>query len=265
MFQLSNLIKNLENELKKNDISESISLRISNLPEFDFQIDNLVKYQKTLSIEKIEKSLMGIIKNEPIVKNSEISDNYFINLEIDIEIFIREIKDVKKQIKTKDPKTVILDYGGPNIGKPLHVGHLRSLNIGRSLYHINKLAGHNVLNDIHLGDWGMPIAQIISFINENSINIDEIKIADLEKIYPKASKQYLENEDFKVYAQKINKDLNENKKEVIEKWNKLKSISVDSIRETLSILNHDFDLWIGESDVNHLIPQMIKKLIREKK
>ena len=86
MFQLSNLIKNLENELKKNDISESISLRISNLPEFDFQIDNLVKYQKTLSIEKIEKSLMGIIKNEPIVKNSEISDNYFINLEIDIEM-----------------------------------------------------------------------------------------------------------------------------------------------------------------------------------
>ena len=82
------------------------------MPEFDFQIDNLVKYQKTLSIEKIEKSLMGIIKNEPIVKNSEISDNYFINLEIDIEIFIREIKDVKKQIKTKDPKTVILDYGG---------------------------------------------------------------------------------------------------------------------------------------------------------
>ena len=265
MFQLSNLIKNLENELKKNDISESISLRISNLPNFDLQIDNLVKYQKTLSIEKIEKSLMGIIENEPIVKNSEISDNYFINLEIDIEIFIREIKDVKKQIKTKDPKTVILDYGGPNIGKPLHVGHLRSLNIGRSLYHINKLAGHNVLNDIHLGDWGMPIAQIISFINENSINIDEIKIADLEKIYPKASKQYLENEDFKVYAQKTNKDLNENKKEVIEKWNKLKSISVDSIRETLSILNHDFDLWIGESDVNHLIPQMIKKLIKERK
>ena len=95
MFQLSNLIKNLEIELKKNDISESISLRISNLPNFDLQIDNLVKYQKTLSIEKIEKSLMGIIENEPIVKNSEISDNYFINLEIDIEIFIREIKDVE--------------------------------------------------------------------------------------------------------------------------------------------------------------------------
>ena len=63
-------------------------------------------------------------------------------------------------------KKIILDYGGPNIGKPLHVGHLRSLNIGRSLYNINKIAGHDVLNDIHLGDWGMPIAQIICYMKK---------------------------------------------------------------------------------------------------
>ena len=260
MYQLIKLIKNLENELQELVGPESISLRISNNPNFDFQINNLVKFQNHKKIKNIENSFYKIIDKESSIKKFEITDNYFINLEINIETFTHNFDKIRNNIKVENPQTVLLDYGGPNIGKPLHVGHLRSLNIGRSLYHIYKLAGHNVLSDIHMGDWGMPIAQIISYIDQNKIDIDNINIDSLEKIYPKASNLYLEDNEFKELAQANNKMLNENNSKIIKKWKKLREISIESIKDTLQVLNQQFDLWMGESDVNHLIPGMIKKL-----
>ncbi len=174
-------------------------------------------------------------------------------------------ENLHDNIKALNQKRIILDYGGPNIGKPLHVGHLRSLNIGRSLYNINKLAGHKVLNDIHLGDWGMPVAQIICYIKENQLDFESITIENLEEIYPKASKLYQEDDDFKLMAQNINKELNENKDELINTWKILREISVKAIKEILAQLNHSFDLWQGESDVNNLIPKMIDNLKKDKK
>ncbi len=260
MYLLKNLIRNLENDLSDKGVSESIVLRTSNVPNFDFQINNLVKLEKSSEIEDIEKSFSKILHDDPIIKNFDFTKNYFINLEINIEMYLSNHENLIENIKASHQKNIILDYGGPNIGKPLHVGHLRSLNIGRSLYNINKLAGHNVTNDIHLGDWGMPIAQIICFINENNINLEDIKIEDLEEIYPKASKLYQQDEDFKSLAQNINKELNENKADLINKWEFIKEVSIKAIKETLSLLDHNFDLWMGESDVNRLIPEMIANL-----
>ena len=260
MYLLKNLIRNLENDLSDNGVSESIVLRTSNIANYDFQINNLVKFEKRSDIDDIEKSFSKILNDDPIIKNFEFTKNYFINIEINIEMYLSNHENLIKNIKSSHQKNIILDYGGPNIGKPLHVGHLRSLNIGRSLYNINKLAGHNVANDIHLGDWGMPIAQIICFINEKNIDFEDIKIEDLEEIYPKASKLYQQNEDFKSLAQNINKELNENKADVINKWKFIKEVSIKAIKETLSLLDHNFDLWMGESDVNSLIPEMIANL-----
>ena len=260
MYLLKDLIKDLENELNKNEIDESIVLRISNVKNFDFQIENLVKYQKNDNIKKLAESFAQIINSDPTINNFEITKNYFINLEIDLKIFFKDFQNIKENIKVNNPRKIILDYGGPNIGKPLHVGHLRSLNIGRSLYQINKLAGNNVLNDIHLGDWGMPIAQIICYTEKNNIDLNKIEINDLEDIYPKASKKYIEDDDFKFRAQEINKKLNQNKPELIKKWKILRAISVDAIKVTFDVLNHNFDLWMGESDVNNLIPSMIDDL-----
>ena len=265
MYQLTNLINNLENELEKTINVESILLKISNNPDFDFQINNLVKYQNHKYIKNIKNSFSEIIDNEILIKNFEITKNCFVNLEIDIEQFSNSFHKIKKYIKVKQPETVLLDYGGPNIGKPLHVGHLRSLNIGRSLYRIYGLAGHNVSSDIHMGDWGMPIAQIISYIEYKKIDFENINIEDLEKIYPEASKLYSKDDEFKDLAQANNKRLNENDSKILKKWKKLKKISVESIKETLETLNHKFDLWMGESDVNDLIPGMIQKLESEGK
>tara|TARA_A100001011_G_C14302343_1_gene841423 strand:+ start:61 stop:1704 length:1644 start_codon:yes stop_codon:yes gene_type:complete len=265
MNQLSNLIKSLETELEKLSIFEEVSLRISNNPSFDFQINNLVKFQNHQDINDIKESFSEIIKNDSSIKSFEISKNYFINIEINIDTFIHNFDKTRENIKVKNQKTIIFDYGGPNIAKPLHVGHLRSLNIGRSLYQINKLAGHNVLSDIHMGDWGMPVAQIITYIEEKGIDLNKITIDDLEKIYPEASKLYTDDDDFKTLAQSVNKNLNNDQPEELKKWKKLKKITTESIKETLKVFNYKFDLWMGESDVNHLIPEMIEKLISNKK
>ena len=265
MRKLENLKSEVENLFKENGLDENIEFRISNIDEYDLQINNLVKHQDSKNIDYISLELKKILIENDNISNFEITKNYFINLRLNMDYFSSYFKDIKNHIKVNNPKNIILDYGGPNIGKPLHVGHLRSLNIGRSLYQINKLAGNNVLNDIHLGDWGMPVAQIICYMNKNNIDLEKIEIEDLEAIYPKASKQYQEDSTFKFQAQEVNKKLNENEDKLLKEWTKLKSISVKSIKETLALLNHSFDLWMGESDVNNLIPSMIDDFKKDKK
>ena len=127
------------------------------------------------------------------------------------------------------------------------------------------MAGNRVTSDIHLGDWGMPVAQIICFCLEENISISNLEINELEKIYPEASKLFIENEEFNKKSKEINKKLNNLDKETIESWKVLKNLSVLSIKETLEKLNHNFDLWLGESDVNHLIPDLLKSLKEKKK
>ena len=111
-----------------------------------------------------------------------------------------------------------------------------------------------------MGDWGMPIAQIIQYGIEKKIDFENITIQELEEIYPIASDLYSKNNDFTQLAQNINKNLNNNQKDLINKWKKIKGTSLRSLESTLDQLNHKFDLWRGESDVNDLIPDMIEDL-----
>ena len=265
MYQLTNLIESLKNCLKSFDIYEEIDLRICNEDRYQFQINNLVKHTKEPAIEKIISSFAEIIEKEKIIEEFQINEKRFINLKIDLQIFSYTYKNIREVIKTKKTKNIIIDYGGPNIGKPLHVGHLRSLNIGRSLYQINTLAGNNVISDIHMGDWGMPIAQIICYTNSKKINLNDLDVDALEEIYPISSALYTEDDNFKTSAQEINKKLNTNDKDLVEKWKSLKNISIDSLNQILGKMSHSFDLMLGESDVNYLIPEMIQGLVDKNK
>ena len=184
------LIHELKDTLKEFDIEEDIDFKISNIEGFDYQINNLVKYQKNKDIRENIKKFEKILINNKIVDNFEITKNYFINIRINLVSSDRFFLDVINNLKNKDSKNILIDYGGPNIGKPLHVGHLRSLNIGRSIKELNKLVGNQVTTDIHLGDWGMPIAQIIAFCKKENINIKSITAEQLIEIYPNASKLY---------------------------------------------------------------------------
>ena len=260
MYQLTKLENNLKSILKKFNITETIDIKLTKNESFDLQINNLVKFRDNPNLSEIIDNFQRELDNEPFIKKYEIGDKNFINIEINLDEFFKTVENIRNFIKVSSPKKIIFDYGGPNIGKPLHVGHLRSLNIGRSLYNINKLAGNTVLSDIHMGDWGMPIAQIIQYGIEKKINFEKITIQELEEIYPIASDLYSKNNDFTQLAQNINKNLNNNQKDLITKWENIKKTSLESLESTLDQLNHEFDLWRGESDVNDLIPDMIEDL-----
>ena len=265
MYQLKSLINKLEENLKEFNIFETIDIKTCNEAKYQFQINNLVKHQRHKQIKDIISSTNKIIKEEDIVSSFEVTDKNFLNLEINIKKFQYTFENIRKAIKLENKKNIILDYGGPNIGKPLHVGHLRSLNIGRSVYEINKLAGNKVTSDIHLGDWGMPIAQIIGYMSIHKIDSDNITIEELEKIYPLSSSLYSEDEEFRESAMQINKKLNESDKETIQQWSVIRKVSIKSITQVLEILGHKFDLILGESDVNYLIPEMLESLLEMKK
>ena len=263
------IVEPLINEVKdlflRFNIDEDIDFKISNVNKFDYQINNLVKYQKHTDIKDILEKLMLILQNHSVVESFEITGNNFINIKINLENCDNYLKNIENNLKTKKPKKIIIDYGGPNIGKPLHVGHLRSLNIGRSIGNLNKLIGNKVTSDIHLGDWGMPVAQIIAFCELKNMDIKSITSEKLIQIYPESSDLYLSSEDFKIMAQEKNKNLNNLDKKTIKEWGHIRNVSIKSIKETLDILKHDFDLWEGESTVNELIEPMIESLKKDGK
>ncbi|MDC3241829.1 arginine--tRNA ligase [Acidimicrobiia bacterium] len=260
MNLLKTVVEDLGNILKKNGIDEVIDIRISNLDNYDYQINNLVKYQNHPNIESIKKEISSSLTLSVLIDVFEFAKNLFINIQINAESIIENLEDVKNNMLRDNKESIIIDYGGPNIGKPLHVGHLRPLNIGRSIYLTNKIIGNDINSDIHLGDWGMPVAQIITYCNLEEINFDELTINMLEEIYPNASKKYSTDDNFKKKSQETNKKLSSGEKEVLSHWKKISELTLTSLKETLVNLNHDFDYWWGESSVNELIPAMLQDL-----
>ena len=260
MNLLKTVIDDLGNILKKNEIDEVIDIRISNLDNYDYQINNLVKYQNHPNIETLKEEMSNSLNLSPLIDVFEFAKNLFLNIQINAESIIENLEDVKNNILREKKEAIIIDYGGPNIGKPLHVGHLRPLNIGRSIYLTNKIIGNDINSDIHLGDWGMPVAQIITYCNLKGISFDQLTINMLEEIYPNASKKYNTDKNFKKKAQETNKKLSSGEKEVFSHWKKISELTLTALKGTLANLNHDFDYWWGESSVNDLIPDMLQNL-----
>ena len=265
MNLLKTVVDDLNEILKKNGIDEDVDMRISNIDNYDYQINNLVKHQNHPNVDSIKEEISTSLNSSGLINIFDFAKNLFINIQINAESIIGNLEDVKNNILNDKKESVIIDYGGPNIGKPLHVGHLRPLNIGRSIYLTNKIIGNDIKSDIHLGDWGMPVAQIITYCELEKISFDELTINMLEEIYPSASKKYSSDDNFKEKSQETNKKLSSGEKEVFSDWKKISELTLTSLKETLLILNHDFDYWWGESSVNELIPDMLQNLENEGK
>ena len=261
----NNLIDSLNQEFKNFNLDEDIHLSISKLDNYDLQINNLVKYNKSEFFKDLKKNTVKIINDSNIFQTIDSSDIGFLNLGLNHEYLLDKITNTQDDFKNNNSCRIIFDYGGPNIGKPLHVGHMRTLNIGKSLYNIHSFIGNEVVSDIHLGDWGMPIAQIITYLEKKDIELESLNSSQLEIIYPKASEEYKQNKIFKTRAQEINKLLNNNDQQLLQMWESIKDISIQSLKENFEVLGHSFDYWLGESDVNNLIPKMIEELIKNEK
>ena len=261
----TNLIDSITNELKVFNLDEDVQFSLSKIDEYDLQINNLVKYKKEKFFSKLQEKIVEIIKESQIFETVDKNDIGFINLSLNHRFLMDKITNTKNDFINNKKHKIIFDYGGPNIGKPLHVGHMRTLNIGRSLYNIHSFTNNEVVSDIHLGDWGMPVAQIISYLEKENIDPEIIDSNQLEVIYPKASEEYKQNDNFKKRAQEINKLLNNKDNNMLNIWKIIKNTSVESLEKDFKTLNHRFDFWLGESDVNDLIPGMINDLVKNKK
>ncbi|MBO5113995.1 MAG: arginine--tRNA ligase [Lachnospiraceae bacterium] len=175
------------------------------------------------------------------------------------------------------PKKIIIDYGGPNVAKPLHVGHLRSAIIGESIKRIARYAGHKVIGDIHLGDWGLQMGLIIQELKERQpslVYFDEtyageypaeppFTISELEEIYPTASGKSKEDPAYKEKAMAATFKLQSGVRGYRALWDQIMKVSVADLKRNYENLNVEFDLWKGESDVHDEIPAMVDYMKKE--
>ena len=210
------------------------------------------------------EKLSEVLKENKFIEKVELHENGFVNINLKILEVMKYLQMSKEEIletiKSDKPQRYLFDYGGPNIGKSMHVGHLRPLNIGRSLYNIYKISGNKCISDIHLGDWGIPIAQILTFCYENNKNIENLKVEDLQNIYPEASRYSSENQEFKNKVNENLSKLNDGDKELLTDWKFISELTIHNIKNILTKLDHSFDLFYGESSVVGLIPDMVEDL-----
>ena len=206
----------------------------------------------------------------------------FINLKVResfISHYLEQMKvsDSLGVEKTEDPKTIIIDYGGPNVAKPLHVGHLRSAIIGESIKRMGRFMGHKVIGDVHLGDWGLQMGLIITQLRDMKPDLpyfdDDFQgeypteapftIGELEEIYPAASARSKEDEQFRQEALEATHLLQEGKPGYRALWNHIMNVSVTDLKKNYEKLNVTFDLWKKESDAQPYIPDMVEKMKQE--
>ena len=244
----NSIIEDISGVLSKFSITEEIKLNYSQIKNIDIQCNNLVKFSSDNRIEEIKINIINKLQKNNLIEDISFAGNNFINITLSKEYLIKNMS-VNLSKLNSEKKSILIDYGGPNIGKSLHVGHLRTLNIGRSIYRINEIAGNSIISDIHLGDWGMPIALILAYIKKMKLEISKLKHTDLETIYPDATKLADNDEDFYEEAKQISKKLNKKDTELIKEWKIIYDISVENIKKLLDKLGHRFDWFYGESDV----------------
>lgn len=203
----------------------------------------------------------------------------FLNMNVSESFAAQYMRDMAEADKfglemPAQPKRIMLDYGGPNVAKPLHVGHLRSAVIGESIKRINRYCGHEVIGDIHLGDWGLQMGLIITELQERKpelVYFDDsftgeypteapFTISELEEIYPTASAKSKEDEAYKARAMQATKELQYGKPGYRAIWNHIIQVSVTDLKKNYSNLDVSFDLWKGESDVQDVIPSMAEEM-----
>ena len=206
----------------------------------------------------------------------------FINLKINEEAVASYLNEMREDDNlgiemAEKPQMILVDYGGPNVAKPLHVGHLRSAIIGESIKRISRKMGHKVLGDIHLGDWGYQMGLIITELRarrpelpyfDDAFSGDypeeaPFTIGELEEIYPTASGKAKEDEAYREEALHATYLLQNGHRGYTAIWNHIMHVSVTDLKKNYANLNVSFDLWKGESDAQAYIPDMIERLKKE--
>lgn len=268
-------LEELEIYIKELDPSiEQVKLVKSNRPDLcDYQYDGIFNLAK-----KLHKSPMEIgntIKSK-LEENEEINKKFskiecvapgFINFTL-TDSFINEtlnkmLVQPKFNIELPEKEKIVIDYGGANVAKPLHVGHLRPAIVGESIKRLLKYMNQDVISDVHLGDYGLQIGQVIYGLKEKNLLPKDISLEILTNLYPEISALCKENEKIKEKCSLITKDLQDGNPEYQEYFRKILEISKEDIKKIYDYLGVSFDLWLGESDAYPYIPFVTEELEKE--
>ncbi len=226
-----------------------------------------------------DKIAQALAENE-LFESVESVKPGFINMKVSPAYLAKYVSDMKADEgrfgcdKAAHPKTIIVDYGGANVAKPLHVGHLRSAVIGESIKRIGKFMGHHMIGDVHLGDWGLQMGLIIVELKERKPDLvyyDEsytgeypkeapFTISELEDIYPTASKKSKEDEAFREAAMEATSQLQAGRRGYRALLAHILDVSVTDLKKNYDNLNVSFELWKGESDAQPYIPDMVQMM-----
>ena len=226
-----------------------------------------------------DKIAQALAENE-LFESVESVKPGFINMKVSPAYLAKYVSDMKADEgrfgcdKAAHPKTIIVDYGGGNVAKPLHVGHLRSAVIGESIKRIGKFMGHHMIGDVHLGDWGLQMGLIIVELKERKPDLvyyDEsytgeypkeapFTISELEDIYPTASKKSKEDEAFREAAMEATSQLQAGRRGYRALLAHILDVSVTDLKKNYDNLNVSFELWKGESDAQPYIPDMVQMM-----
>ena len=267
---LSNIITNIANKLGYN---ETLRVIKSNRPDLcDYQCDEVFKLAKTYHKSPIE------IGEELVNKLNEIDNfnDYFEKIEfcrpgfINLTLSNKFINDSLKLMNNKDKfgyknddkKTYVIDYGGPNIAKPLHVGHLRPAIVGESIKRIIDYTGNKTISDVHLGDIGLPIGEVIYACLRDKVSPNDITLDYLNKVYPEMSKLIKEDEQVKEECASIIKEV-QDKTNYLDYWKKICEVSILDIKRLYKYIDVNFDYWYSESDAYEYIPK-VEKILEDK-
>ena len=230
----------------------------------------------------IANDVVEVLKESVCIEQVEAVNPGFINIILDGEFVASYLGKMSEQEKlgVEEPtkqKTIIVDYGGANVAKPLHVGHLRSAVIGDSVKRIGKYVGHKMIGDVHLGDWGYQMGLVITELKKRKPELpyfdDQFEgeypeespftITELEEIYPTASAYAKEHEDYKEEALQATFLLQNGHRGYTAIWKHIMNVSVADLKKNYGALNVEFDLWKGEADAQPYIPEMVEYMKKE--
>lgn len=284
---MKTIIELISDEVKQAFVSKGFDERfgmvtLSNRPDLcQYQCNGALaaaKQYKTAPI-KIAQEIVDVLQESKTFKEITAIMPGFINISLSDEFLTNYVSQMIQAEnfgceKDPNPKKILIDYGGPNIAKPLHVGHMRSAVIGECIKRLLRFRGNEVIGDVHLGDWGTQMGLIIRELKKRKpdlIYFDDnyqgeyptdspLTISELEEIYPAASAYSKENPEYREEAKQITYQLQNGHRGYTAIWNHMMDISVTDIKRIYDSLNVSFELWKKESDVQPYIPEMVQYL-----
>lgn len=244
-------------------------VKVSDRPDLsDFQCNGALALAKSArkNPREIATLIAAELEQDADFAKVSIDGPGFINLSIKDSAIgslldqIAEDKDLGCA-KVEQPKKIVMDFGGPNVAKALHVGHLRSAVIGESIRRIEQFVGNEVISDVHFGDWGTPMGMILAEIINQDGNLDKAETYNIDQIsafYKKANIRCKEDEAAKETARQITAELQDGNAAYRKAWQHLRKVSIDAVKKNYDELEAHFDLWLGESDAHDTCSEIVK-------